>query len=179
LQFDDTKRRSNLLLNGTTKFDRLNSIYSKYDLAGTGLTNTGSRLSRHLFGNRTGVTGGTRSWHPSPYVSDVSDDELDYDLSMEEKAEKVRAEIKRRRQRLGDSGKLLRHYSFDDYNILADYTADCDPLLGDGLATDSYGLSDSYHRKSKYSSLANEYPLSGSKEKYYSDECVIEITLPN
>ena len=124
-------------------------------------TTTNPRYSRHLFGGRNP----SRSWHPSPYVSDEED--LDAELSVEEKASKVRAEIKRRRQRLADSGSLYRHYSFDDYNILADYTADCDPLLSDTL-TDTYGLSNDLYRKSKY--IENEYPLSSAKEKYYSDE---------
>ena len=164
MQFDGKRRfDKDLLLNGS-KYDRFNALYSKYDLATTGLGVTGNRFSRHLFGGRNP----SRSWHPSPYVSDVSEDEdLDAELSVEEKAAKVRAEIKRRRQRLADSGRLYRHYSFDDYNILADYTADCYPLLSDTF-TDTYGLTNDAYSKSKF--LANEYQLSSAKEKYYSDE---------
>ena len=51
------------------------------------------------------MRGGTRSWNPSPYVSEDEDDHL----TREEKAAKVRAEIKRRRQQMADSGRLYRH----------------------------------------------------------------------
>ncbi|KAI2802313.1 hypothetical protein BLOT_010506 [Blomia tropicalis] len=164
-QLDGLKQQNYIekqLLNGM-KYDRFNSLYSKYDLE-TGLSNPGHRYSRHLFGRNP-----SRSWHPSPYVSDVSEDEdLDPDLSVEKKAAKVRAEIKRRRQRLADSGRLYRHYSFDDYsNHLSDYDPS-DPLFG---IDDPYGLVGSSlghdYRKSKY---FQDYPLSGSKEKYYSDD---------
>lgn len=97
-------------------------------------------------------------------MSDISDDELDNELTMEEKTAKVREEIKRRRERLADSGRLYRHYSFDDYNILGDYSSDLDPLMSNNLDT-SYSKQDSYR---KYRS--NEYPLMASKDKYYSDE---------
>ena len=153
-------------MNGSTsKYDRFDNLYSKYDLA-TGLGETGSRYSRHLFGRNP-----SRSWHPSPYVSDVSEDEdLDPGLSVEAKAAKVRAEIKRRRQRLADSGRIYRHYSFDDYNnISSDYNLTDDPLIaGELMPSDSYFLNSFAPRSSKY--MDNEYSLNGTKEKYYSDE---------
>lgn len=151
-----------------SKYDRINSLYSKYDLD-PGLNN--HRYSRHndfLFGSGRDYRHTSRSWHPSPYVSDISDDEFDNELSMEEKAAKVREEIKRRRERLADSGRLYRHYSFDDYNILGDYSTDhLDPLATNPITDSSYNRMDNY-RKYKYRS--NEYPLLTSKERYYSDE---------
>ena len=54
---------------------------------------------------RIGTSRGTRSWNPSPYVSEDEEDHL----TREEKAAKVRAEIKRRRQQMADSGRLYRH----------------------------------------------------------------------
>lgn len=54
---------------------------------------------------RIGTNRGTRSWNPSPYVSEDEDDHL----TREEKAAKVRAEIRRRRQQMADSGRLYRH----------------------------------------------------------------------
>lgn len=156
-----------------SKYDRLNSLYSKYDLASTGPIYTAletNRTNRSMFGRDNKYdflrNTGTRSWHPSPYVSDVSDEEADGeyepDLSVEEKTAKVRAEIKRRRQRLADSDRLYRHYSFEDYNILNN---ERDPL-------DSFNYlvsqSDTYD---KYLT-SNDYSLIESKEKYFSDELV-------
>ncbi len=97
----------------------------------------------------------SRSWHPSPHASlDLSDEEAalvalaedrtplaDQPMSIEEKAAKVRAEIKRRRARLGDAagrGGLYRHYSLDDYNLL-----DSSRDSGGGLLADSEYLSGS------------------------------------
>lgn len=110
-------------------------------------------------------------------MSDVSDDEdiadiaLENELSVEEKAAKVRAEIKRRRARMADAGRgLQRHYSLDEYNIHSDYAAECDPLLLNDPLTDSYDLSMDSYGKSKYLSNAVDYPLSSAKDKYFSDE---------
>lgn len=151
----------------------MSSLYSKYDLA-TGNSNRRRPIasSGNLLYGRDHRSG-TRSWHPSPYVSDVSDEELDHELTVEDKAAKVRAEIKRRRQRLADSGKQFRNYSFDDYNNLGDYFLDCDPLLSDVLnepnsAVTAVPTRSNSYGKSKYST--NDYPLSGSKERYFSDE---------
>jgi hypothetical protein len=72
----------------------------------------------------------SRSWQPSPYVSEDEDDQL----TREEKAAKVRAEIKRRRQQMADSGRLYRHsldgsslhYGSDDVYARSAFTSDDD-----------------------------------------------------
>lgn len=107
-----------------------------------------------------------------------------HELSIEEKAAKVRAEIKRRRARLGDAGRgnLYRHYSLDDYNLdsyASDYSA-TDPLLGDPLhgqtdlrSAEGYDLavSSDLYPSSRSHTHPREYSLSSAtKEKYYSDE---------
>lgn len=90
----------------------------------------------------------------------------------------MRAEIKRRRARLGDAGRggLYRHYSLDDYNLdsyASDYSTTVDPLLSDPLQGDlgtaegyDLAVSSDYHS----SRHPRDYPLSATKEKYYSDE---------
>ena len=143
--------------------------------------------NRDLYGINDGINNRdlknsytSRSWHPSPYVSDVSDDEdFDQDLSVEEKTAKVRAEIKRRRQRLADSDRLYRHYSFDDYNFLNNERSLLDDPLDSSfnyLISQSSDHSHHHHHHQpfcydKYTGL-NNYSLLESKEKYYSDEYV-------
>ena len=113
-----------------------------------------------LYGALRGLQNSSRSWHPSPHASqDLSDEEaalvalaedrtplVDQPMSIEEKAAKVRAEIKRRRARLGDAagrGGLYRHYSLDDYNLL-DSSRDAAAISGGGgLLSDSEYLSGS------------------------------------
>lgn len=112
-----------------------------------------------LYGALRGLQNSSRSWHPSPHASqDLSDEEAalvalaedrtplaDQPMSIEEKAAKVRAEIKRRRARLGDAagrGGLYRHYSLDDYNLL-DSSRDAAAISGAGLLADSEYLSGS------------------------------------
>lgn len=65
---------------------------------------------------RRRIIGGSRSWHPSPYVSEDEDDHI----TREEKAAKIRAEIQRRRQRLngGPNGRgLFNRHSLDEYDM--------------------------------------------------------------
>lgn len=137
----------------------LGGLGNAYDRArafsGRGPSTTG------LYGALRGQSS-SRSWHPSPHASqDLSEDEeaaaaaalvalaedqtplIDQPMSIEEKAAKVRAEIKRRRARLGDAAGrgLYRHYSLDDYNLL-DSSRDA-AISGGGLLSDSEYLSGS------------------------------------
>lgn len=171
-------------------------MYRKYDLA-TANNSPFNDMNRygqnHLYGINDGINSKdlknftSRSWHPSPFVSDISDDEQDFDdqdLSVEEKTAKVRAEIRRRRQRLADSDRLYRHYSFDDYNCLNNNNNNNDRSLldDDNDPLDSsfnYLISQSSDQPTfsydKYSGLNDNYSLLESKEKYYSDEYVVSF----
>lgn len=141
------------------------------------LASRGYGQRRPGYNARDGILG-TRSWQPSPMMSDVSDDELgETDLSVEEKAAKVRAEIRRRRQRLADTGRLYRNLSLDDYN----FDSDVDPISGDRYS-DVLNASYRYNNNTNYtggttfgnkSRYFDDYPLRNAKGKYFSDEYVL------
>ena len=55
----------------------------------------------HLRKNRK-----SRSWHPSPYVSEEEDDDEEDSMSREEKKARIKAEIARRRQQMQEKSNL-------------------------------------------------------------------------
>jgi hypothetical protein len=71
----------------------------QHSLAGAHLGGFGAHmLSSGLVSRRSGA--GSRSWHPSPYVSDEEEEEDEDIYTREEKKSRIKAEIARRRRQI-------------------------------------------------------------------------------
>ncbi|CAG7718625.1 unnamed protein product [Allacma fusca] len=95
---DDDEMRAGV----SSRFLRRSSEGEAWPPSGISRSLSSSRDKRHQLRKHRK----SRSWHPSPYVSEEEDDEEEDNLSREEKKARIKAEIARRRQQIQEKAGL-------------------------------------------------------------------------